>query len=98
MTINYVSSAKLQSENTGGRSFLTVMFWIWGLLGWLASTISYFSLTGSIGVGTSAYLAAGFLYWIGGMLLFGLGALLSGGSFDFMRPAPSDASQSQARQ
>jgi hypothetical protein len=30
----------------------------------------------SVGVGTSAYVAAGMLYWIGGMVFFGIGDLL----------------------
>lgn len=46
-------------------------------------------LTGSVGVGTSAYLTATALIWIGGMVLFGIGALLSNNDFDGERQLPS---------
>jgi len=48
-------------------------------------------LSGSIGVGTSAYLAATSLIWIGGMVLFGIGALLARMDFDGERPLPPGA-------
>ena len=48
---------------------------------------SLLGITGSIGVGTSAYLAATSLIWIGGMMLFGIGALLSHNAFEGERPA-----------
>jgi uncharacterized membrane protein len=63
------------------RNFLGFMFWFWGVIGLLVNTGSFLSLSGSIGVGTSAYMAAGLLYWIGGMFLFGIGALM-------IRPPP----------
>ncbi|MGY3117909.1 hypothetical protein ACVWXQ_001846 [Bradyrhizobium sp. S3.14.4] len=47
-------------------------------------------LTGSIGVGTSSYLTATCLVWIGGMVLFGIGALLSHNDFDGERPIEAD--------
>jgi hypothetical protein len=56
---------------------LTVFFWIWGAAGLLLNTVNYFSLQGSVGVGTSTYTALGFLYWIAGMVLFGVGALIA---------------------
>jgi hypothetical protein len=57
------------------RVVFTVFFWIWGAIGFLVCTVNYVSLSGSVGVGTSTYMALGFLYWLGGMVLFGLGAL-----------------------
>jgi hypothetical protein len=50
-------------------------FWIWGLLGLIGNLLS---LNGEIGVAA----LSSQLLWIGGMLLFGLGALL-------LRPAVS---------
>ncbi|WP_158231313.1 hypothetical protein [Bradyrhizobium sp. C9] len=41
-----------------------------------------FGLTGNIGVETSAHLTATYLVWIGGMVLFGIGALLAHPDFD----------------
>ena len=55
---------------------MSVVFWIWGILGLLINGMSWLSLTGNVGVGTSAYMAAGILLWIGGMVLFGLGAVI----------------------
>jgi hypothetical protein len=57
---------------------MKVMFVIWGglgLLGNIVSTIELFAAN-SVGVGTSAYVSAMALIWIGGMVFFGLGALL----------------------
>jgi len=48
-----------------------------GLLGLLVNSINYLSLSGSVGVGTSTYVALGLLYWIAGMVLFGVGALIA---------------------
>jgi hypothetical protein len=56
---------------------LGVFFWIWGIAGLLLNTVNYFALSGSVGVGTSTYVALGFLYWIAGMVLFGVGALMA---------------------
>lgn len=81
---------RLRSNHTGGRSFLTVLFWLWGSVGLFFNAGTLFGLTGSVGVGTSAYLTATTLIWIGGMVLFGMGALLSHSDFDGERPAPSD--------
>lgn len=82
---------RLRSHQGAGRGFLTVMFWLWGVVGLFLNAGSMLGLTGSIGVGTSAYLAASSLIWIGGMVLFGIGALLAHTDFDGERPLPSDA-------
>jgi len=39
-----------------------------------------------VGVGTSAYVTVAMLYWIGGMVLFGLGSLIHRSWYDFKRP------------
>lgn len=82
----WVTAARI--EGTGGR-VLTVFFWIWGILGLIINTGNFLSATGSVGVGTSAYLTVGMLYWIGGMILFGVGALIPSPSYDFRRPGQS---------
>ena len=56
---------------------LGLFFWIWGIAGLLLNSIHYLSLSGSVGVGTSTYVALGILYWIAGMVLFGVGALIA---------------------
>ena len=81
---------RLRSNPTGGRKFLGVLFWIWGIGGLIYNVGTLASLSGSVGVGTSAYLTATALVWMGGMLLFGIGALLLDVDFDGERPAPSD--------
>jgi hypothetical protein len=89
MAISYTSSALIQSQNSGGRIFLAVAFWLWGGVGLLINTLNFLTLSGSIGVGTSAYMAAGLLFWIGGMVLFGIGSLILSSSYDFRRPNPT---------
>ncbi|WP_316232534.1 hypothetical protein [Bradyrhizobium sp. SZCCHNR1051] len=84
------STFRLRSHPSAGRGFLTVLFWLWGSIGLLLNGGSLMGLTGSVGVGTSAYLTATSLIWIGGMILFGLGALLSHNDFDGERPADPD--------
>jgi hypothetical protein len=82
---------RLRSHQGGGRGFLTVLFWLWGGVGLFLNAGSLLGLTGSVGVGTSAYLTATSLIWIGGMLLFGIGALLSNSDFDGERPVSKAA-------
>lgn len=77
---------RLRSHQGAGRGFLAVLFWLWGVIGLLFNAGSLMGLTGSIGVGTSAYLAATSLIWIGGMVLFGIGALLAHTDFHGERP------------
>ncbi|WP_247477282.1 hypothetical protein, partial [Bradyrhizobium sp. 169] len=73
-----------------GRGLLACLFWLWGVFGLLFNAGRLFGLTGSIGVGTSALLAASALIWIGGMVLFGIGALLAHTDFDGERPNKED--------
>ncbi|WP_439373038.1 hypothetical protein [Bradyrhizobium sp. DASA03120] len=67
-------------------AFLSALFWLWGVIGLLFNAGTLFGLTGSVGVGISAYLTATSLIWIGGMVLFGMGALLSHNDFVGERP------------
>lgn len=84
-------SFRLRSRQRIGRGLLTVLFWLWGIVGLLFNAGTLLGLTGSIGVGTSALLAASSLIWIGGMVLFGMGALLAQTDFDGERPISLDA-------
>jgi hypothetical protein len=52
-----------------GRAVLMSLFWVWGALGLIGNLLS---LDSAIGVAT----LSSQLLWIGGILLFGLGALL----------------------
>ena len=69
----------LPVDVVSGRTILIWVFWIWGAVGLIISLVSYNSASqaASIGVGTSAYLMEGILLWIGGMILFGIAALLA---------------------
>jgi hypothetical protein len=52
-------------------------FVIWGFLGFIANSIIHIGLfSGSVGVGTSTWASAVALMWIGGMIFFGLGAII----------------------
>ena len=56
---------------------LVTLFWLWGAFGFLVNVGLYIDAAGkSVGVGTSAHMPATMLLWIGGMILFGLGALI----------------------
>ncbi|MBR0728646.1 hypothetical protein JQ582_42105 [Bradyrhizobium japonicum] len=81
---------RLRSNQSSGRSILAVLFWLWGVIGLFFNAGTLFGLTGSIGVGTSALLAATALIWIGSMVLFGIGALLARTDFDGERPIAED--------
>lgn len=86
----WVESFRLQSHVGGGRGFLTVLFWLWGAGGFILNGASLAGLSGSIGVGTSSYMSAVNLFWIGGMVLFGLGALLAQNDFSAVKEAEPD--------
>jgi hypothetical protein len=77
---------RLRSHHGASKGFLAVLFWLWGCVGLLFNAGTLFGLTGNIGIGTSAYLTATCLVWIGGMVLFGIGALLAHTDFDGERP------------
>jgi hypothetical protein len=77
----YVSAALLEKTTSKARTLLTICFWFWGLAGLLGNAINL--------LGPSTYPILGLLYWIGGMLLFGLGALQANLDYDFKRPIES---------
>ncbi|MET4627591.1 hypothetical protein ABIB83_004614 [Bradyrhizobium sp. I1.8.5] len=83
---------RLRGHQGASKGFLAVLFWLWGVVGFLFNAGTLFGLTGNIGVGTSAYLTATCLVWIGGMLLFGIGALLARTDFDGERPIEGEYS------
>jgi uncharacterized membrane protein len=81
--MSQVATAQAATAQAGHqrRSSITgfrVCFILWGILGFLIASLSIFSMisSASVGVGTSAYVAAGMLYLIGGMVFFGIGDLL----------------------
>lgn len=82
----YSKAAQIMAFGSGGRTFCTICFWAWGIGGLVLNTGAYLALSGSVGVGTSTYMALGLLFWIGGMMLFGLGAVISGLDYNFERP------------
>jgi len=86
MATKYVSSALLEVTRSEGRTFLKICFWVWGVVGLIGNTINFLSATGSVGMGTSTYITMCLLYWIGGLLLFGMGALMINANYDFKRP------------
>lgn len=59
------------------RRILTGLFWFWGIVGFFVTFTYLLGLPNNVGVGTSAYLAAVILMWIGGMFMFGVGALIT---------------------
>ncbi|MFC3693385.1 hypothetical protein ACFOWB_14280 [Chenggangzhangella methanolivorans] len=64
-----------------GRTIFASLFMAWGFIGfaWLMAEtwLRLISTTSAgVGVGTSSFIAALALVWIGGMVLFGVGALM----------------------
>jgi hypothetical protein len=88
---NWERTFRLRSNQSSGHGVLTVFFWSWGLIGLFYNGGALMSLTGSVGIGKSAFLSASALVWIGGMVLFGIGALLEHNDFDGERPIQEDA-------
>jgi hypothetical protein len=75
-----------------GRGICSVIFWLWGLGGLLLIGLEFNSMPSGVGVGTSSYVAAQCVYWLGGMVLFGLGTLIDTQDFSGVRPVANDAS------
>jgi hypothetical protein len=78
MNTQYVSAGLLEALGSRARRVLNICFWVWGLAGLVGNAFNL--------LGPSIYPLAALLYWIGGMLLFGLGALQANSNYDFKRP------------
>ncbi|HEY6832143.1 MAG TPA: hypothetical protein VI251_06595 [Pseudolabrys sp.] len=87
MTEKYITAATIDGLQPTLRALLAVCFWLWGGFGLLLNVMYFLGLSGSISVGPSAYLAACLLLWIGGMVMFGLGALIAPNNYEFKRPS-----------
>jgi hypothetical protein len=81
---------RINAIGRSGRGFCSVTFWIWGLGGLIAIGFEFMSIPAGVGVGTSSYIAAQSVYWLGGMVLFGLGALIDTQDFSGVRPKSKD--------
>jgi hypothetical protein len=85
---------QINSRASGLRFLLALLFWLWGIVGFLvilldaADTMS--KLQTGVGVGQSSFLAAVAVVWIGGMVFFGLGSLLGGGDMNVMQKSTDD--------
>jgi hypothetical protein len=80
------------------KGALTLFFWLWGLVGLLFNCGTLFGIAGIVEVEKSTHLTATCLIWIGGMLLFGIGALLSRSDFDGERPLADDYGDVRTRE
>jgi hypothetical protein len=78
----------------GVRFLLGFLFWIWGLGGFTLVIVDMLEVMGKlkegVGVGSSSFLAAIAVVWIGGMVFFGMGALIAGSKFNLMQRVPED--------
>lgn len=81
---------RVNSIGSTGRGLCSVIFWFWGLGGLVLIGSEFMSIPSGVGVGTSSYIAAQGVYWLGGMVLFGLGALLDTRDFSGVRPIAKD--------
>ena len=87
---NWEETFRIQPRSRGGRGARSSIFWLWGLGGLLFIGVEFSSLPSGVGVGTSSYVAAQCVYWLGGMVLFGLGAIIDTQDFSGVRPSPGD--------
>jgi hypothetical protein len=85
----WVTTARIDTRSSA-RRVLIALFWIWGLLGLLANGIAFVFLTGNVGVeNLAAHLTETMLFWIGGMILFGVGAAAVPISYEFKMDTPA---------
>jgi hypothetical protein len=75
-------AAWLICMGSGGRTFCQIIFWLWGLGGLF---VMFPGLPGVPLIGGFGSVP-GLLYWIGGLLLFGIGGALQISDYDFKRP------------
>ncbi len=72
-----INSAITVRSGQAGR-ILAICFFVWGVIGLIVAALKIVTLPVGTGVAETSYLTAAFLVWIGGMILFGLGAILVG--------------------
>jgi hypothetical protein len=83
------------------RFLLALLFWIWGICGFALVAIQasevFGKLKDGVGVGSSSFLAAIAVVWIGGMVFFGLGALIAASNFNVMQRVAEEAEYGDVR-
>lgn len=93
----WVTTARIEARSSA-RALLIALFWIWGflgllangMLGLLANGVAFASLTGNVGVeNLSAHMTETMLFWIAGMILFGVGAAVIPISYEFKMETPA---------
>jgi hypothetical protein len=84
---------RLRGHFSAAKGLLAVLFWVWGGLGLIFNLIAVSGLTDTVGIRGPTDLTAACLLWIGGLVLFGLGALLAQSDFDGERPIVDDPSE-----
>jgi hypothetical protein len=57
---------RVNAIGRAGRGICSVMFWLWGLGGLVLIGSEFMSVPSGVGVGTSSYIAAQTVYWLGG--------------------------------
>jgi hypothetical protein len=85
---------QINGSVSGARFLLGLLFWIWGLGGFAVVIVDLTDLLSKlkdgVGVGSSSFLAAIAVVWIGGMVFFGIGALLAGPNFNLLQRVQED--------
>ena len=82
---------RIESRGNTARGFCAVVFWLWGLGGLLWIAAEFARMPPGVGVGTSAFVTAECVYWLGGLVLFGIGALINTSDYSGSRRSPEDA-------
>ena len=85
---------QINGSLSGVRFLMGSLFWIWGLAGFALVLIQLTEMMSKlkecVGAGSSSFLAVLAVVWIGGMVFFGLGALVAGSNFNVVQRASED--------
>jgi hypothetical protein len=81
----HTHAAWLIGMGSAGRTFCQIVFWLWGLGGLFVLFPGVPGVPGVVGLGGLGSMPV-LLYWIGGLLVFGIGGALQTSDYDFKRP------------
>jgi hypothetical protein len=91
--VQWQASARIVSRMGEWRGVLACVFVMWGVVGFAGVSVEVIGVLHARSLGltinaiTTTFIAMEALWWIGGMVLLGIGALLAGARLTIERPA-----------